>query len=217
MTAVRRGVEHDIGGASFDPAFEHRLQRFVRGVRRLEGEVVAKEDEAEIRVGAHMGERARQGGEVLAMDFHELEPRDLMMDGLDQRALAHAARAPEQRVVGGEALREAERVGEERIPHAVDALEQRQLHAVDVGYRLKAAALRLPDESLCGGEIGPSRPARSEALQRARNPLQNAGEGLLKVHVAPVAKPIGAAIVAPPSRGPAARRQAGHAVEGGNP
>src|SRR5262245_48246740 len=153
-----------------------------------------------------MAKRARQGSEVLAMDFHELEPGDLAMDCLDQRTLAHAASAPQQRVVGGKALSEAERVGEERIAHAVDALEQRQLHAVDVGYRLKAPALGLPDEGLGGGEIGPSRP---EALQRARNPLQNAGEGLLKVHVAPVAKPIGAAIVAPASTGRPQEQRAG--------
>src|SRR5262245_12403470 len=156
-----------------------------------------------------MAKRARQGSEILAMDFHELEPGDLVMDGLDQRALAHATRAPKERVVGRKALSEAERVGEQRIAHAVDAFEQRQLHAVDLGYRLEVPDLRLPDEGFRGCKIGPSRPSRSEALQRARNPLQNAGEGLLKVHVAPVAKPIGAAIVPPASTGRPQDKRAG--------
>ena len=57
------------------------------------------------------------------------------MRRLDQRRLAHAARAPEQRVVGRQAAREALGVLHQRVAHAVDALEQRHLDAVDARHR----------------------------------------------------------------------------------
>jgi len=40
---------------------------------------------------------------------------------------------------------------------------------------------------------------RAKTLDPPGNPLEKAGQRFLKVHVAPVAKAIGAAIVAPPS------------------
>ena len=52
--------------------------------------------------------------------------------GLHQRRLAHAARAPQQGVVGGQALGEAARVVEQLLGGAVDALEQAERLAVDV-------------------------------------------------------------------------------------
>ena len=58
------------------------------------------------------------------MDLDELQPGDLSMRGLDQRALAHAPRAPQERVVGGKAAGEAQRVGKERLARTVDALQQ---------------------------------------------------------------------------------------------
>ena len=54
------------------------------------------------------------------------------MDGLDQRGFAHAARAPQQRIVGGQAAREAAGVVEELVALSVDALEQRQIDAIDL-------------------------------------------------------------------------------------
>ena len=61
---------------------------------------------------------------------------------LDQRRLAHAARAPEQRVVGRQAAREALGVLDQNVAHPVDALEQRHLDAVDARAPARAAAAR---------------------------------------------------------------------------
>jgi hypothetical protein len=41
-----------------------------------------------------MRQQLRQGRQILAMDLDQLQPLNLAMDGLDQRALAHAAGAP---------------------------------------------------------------------------------------------------------------------------
>jgi len=152
------------------------------------------------------------------VDFDELQPGDLAMDGLDQRALAHAARAPQKGIVGGKAAGEAKRVGKERIAHAVDTPKQGQGHSIDIAYGLKALGLGLPDKGIRGVEIGPVGFTRSKTLKRPGDPLQKAGKGFLKVHAAPVAKPIWAAIVAPTfklARRKAARRAT--PVEGGNP
>jgi hypothetical protein len=116
MAAVGGCIEEHVGRPSLDAAFEHGLQRLVGGVRRLEGEVVAEEDEAVAGLAAQMVEEAGQRGDVLAMDLDELQPAaDLSMHGLDERPLAHAPRA------GGKPAGETHRVGEERVPHPVDA------------------------------------------------------------------------------------------------
>ena len=126
-------------GPAFDAAFEHRFERLVRGVARLEGQIVAKQDEAFALGLAEMSKQARQRADVLAVDLHELEAarrlRSLAayrrMHCLDQRALAGAACAPQKRIVGGKALREAHGVVEKSVAHAVDALEQGERHAID--------------------------------------------------------------------------------------
>ncbi len=57
---------------------------------------------------------------------------------LDQRRLAHAARAPEQHVVGGQAGGEALGVVEQDVAHAVDAADQADIDPVDAVHRLEA-------------------------------------------------------------------------------
>ena len=69
----------------------------------------------------------RQALDVLAMDLDELELAaglvvDEMMRGLDERALAHAARAPQQRVVGGQPLGEALGILDQDVARQIDAL-----------------------------------------------------------------------------------------------
>ena len=83
----------------------------------------------------------------------------------------------------------------------------------------KPSRLGLPDEGVSVLEVGPLGLARAEALDGAGNPLEQAGKGLLKVHVAPVAKAIEVAIVAPPSRGkgPSHTDERAATVEGGHP
>ena len=72
MAAVRGGVEDDVVRPSLDAALQHRLQRLVGGIVRVEGEVVAKHDEA-VRRGAQERQAGRQRGDVLAVDFDELQ------------------------------------------------------------------------------------------------------------------------------------------------
>ena len=134
VAPVRRGVEYDVVRPPLDAAFEHGLERFVAGVFGFEREVVAEHDEAVGRP-AHQRHQVGQTFDVLAVDFDELERPvtafapcvrniDLRVHGLDQRRFAHAARSPQQRVVGRQPAREALRVLQQHIAHAVDALEQ---------------------------------------------------------------------------------------------
>jgi hypothetical protein len=102
MAPVRGRVEDHMLGAPFDTAFEHRFQRLVEGVVRLEGKIVAEQDEA-LGVGlAEMRKATRQRADVLAMDFDKLERAGLLfrltayrrMHSLDEGAFARAACAP---------------------------------------------------------------------------------------------------------------------------
>ena len=124
----------------------------------------------------------RQPLDVLAMDFDELEPAacrmrgaDRGMRGLDQRRLAHAARAPQQRIVGRQAAREALGVLDQEVAHPVDALEQRHLDAVDARAPASSRArLRVPDEGVGRGEVGRGGGRRREPLQRLGDPREQA-------------------------------------------
>jgi hypothetical protein len=130
------------------------------------------------------------------VDFHELEATELAVDGLHQRALAHAACAPKERVVGGEPLGKAFSIGQKRVPHPVDPLEKLKRDAIDLLDREKASSLCLPDESVARPEIWNLGPLRTKALERPRNPLNDPCDRFLKVHVGPVAKAREPSIVA---------------------
>ena len=103
-----------IVGPALDAAFEHRLERLVGGVVAVERQIVAEHEEA-VRRAAQQRHQVGQALDVLAVDLDELQRRrsgaerrvDRGVRGLDQRGLAHAARAPQQRVVGRQAAREA--------------------------------------------------------------------------------------------------------------
>ncbi len=186
MPPVGGGVEQHIGGPALDAALEHRLQRLVGGVDRLERQIVAEQNESMLGRRAQMAEEAGQGVDVLAVDLDQLEAREAGIDGtmhgLDQGALAHAAGAPEQRIVGGQAAREAFRVGQEGVAAAVDALEKRQRHPVDAPDRRKSPGLGLIDEGIGGREIGHRRPDGPKPLQRLGDSLDQSRERFLKVH-----------------------------------
>ncbi len=89
--------------------------------------------------------------------------------GLHQRRLAHAARAPEQRVVGGQAVGEALGVLDQDVAHPVDALEQAKVDAADARHRRKAS-VRMPDKGVGGAE-------RLRARRRRRGRGKVAGDG----------------------------------------
>src|SRR4029079_8131610 len=106
--------------------------RLVGGIAAVEAEVVA-EQEATARARRQALEQSREVSDVLAMDLDEGERAsplgvDLAMDRLDQRALAHAARAPEESVVGRPAGREAAGVVEQDVAHPIDADQERERH-----------------------------------------------------------------------------------------
>ena len=72
---------------------------------------------------------------------------------LDERALAGAARAPQQHVVGRQPGGEPLGVVEQDVADPVDAAQQPDLDPVDLGDRLEPAAVGMPDEGVGGVEI----------------------------------------------------------------
>ena len=123
----------------------------------------------------------RQRLDVLAMNFDELEPgggmrgADRRMGGLDQRGFAHAARAPQQRVVGRQAAREALGILDQKIAHPVDALEQRHVDTVDAAHRARACGLPDARRRPRRRQNRAPRRGRRQPLQRAGDPLQDFG------------------------------------------
>ena len=89
-----------------------------------------------------------------------------LMHRLHQRTLAHAPRAPEQRVVGGQTPGEAPGVGQQRVAHALDGLEQLQRHPVDALDRQERLRFGLPDERLGPVEGGGSGRRRRQPFER---------------------------------------------------
>src|SRR5262245_52775928 len=116
----------------------------------------------------------RKRPDVLAMNLDELEVLYLAMHCLDERALAHAACAPQQCIVGGKPAGEALGVCEQRIAHAVDAFEQREWHAVDIGDRNEASRLGMPDEGVARRKIRRLGLLRAEPLDGTGDPFEQA-------------------------------------------
>ena len=93
------------------------------------------------------------------------------MHRLDQGRFAHAARAPKQRVVGGQAAGKALGIFGKLRGHGLEALQELERNAVYLTDGLEAFALGLPDERLGSVEIGLDR-------GRSRQPFQCGGEAL---------------------------------------
>lgn len=119
------------------------------------------------------------------MDLHQLDRRlslgcdlgvHLGMACLHQRALAHAARAPQECIVGGQAAREAQRVVEKLIARAVDALQQANLHAADPRHRFEPLGISMPDEGVGGIEVRTGGARGSHALQGLRDAGKDGAE-----------------------------------------
>ena len=109
-------------------------------------------------------------------------PAHLGLRGLDQRRLAHAARAPQQGVVGRQALGEAARVVEQLLGGPVDALEQAERLAVDVRHGQEGLRARLPHEGLGRGELEGRRRPRGHALERRGEAVEGGQNGLFVGH-----------------------------------
>ena len=135
-----------------------------------ERKIVAKKQEAHAGGSAQEREQPRQARQVLALQLDDLQVlahgADLGMDRLDETRLAHAARAPQERVVGGQAAGELERVFKKDRAGAVDADQKRQIHPVDALDRDQPIRRGLPDEGLRSGEIGHHGGAGRDAFKR---------------------------------------------------
>ena len=119
------------------------------------------------------------------MDFDQLEAaRDVLLAvdrgvrRLDQRRLAHAARAPQKRVVGGQRAGEAPGVLDQKVAHPVDAAQERDVDAVDARDGRQRAAVGAPDEGFRGVEIGRGRGRRREPLERVGDAGEKVGLAL---------------------------------------
>ena len=118
--------------------------------------------------------QGRQALDVLAMNLDQLQAIgrlavdiDAGMRRLDQRRLAHAARAPEQRVVGGQAVGEAFGVLDQDVAHPVDPLEQAEIDAADARHR-RQPSVGMPDEGVGGCQTTQAPSAEGEAAERWR-------------------------------------------------
>ena len=85
---------------------------------------------------------------------------------LDQRALAGAARAPQQHVVGRQPGGETLGILDEDVAHPVYSAQQVELDAVDFADGLQPFALGVPDEGVGGVEIVLRRRRRRQAFER---------------------------------------------------
>jgi hypothetical protein len=161
-----------LSGRPFDPALQNRLERFVGSIVRVEGQVVAEDDEA-VRVGPQQAHEIGQGLDVLTVDLDELQgtgfgrPRvvDLRMDSLDQRRLAHAPGAPEEGVVGRQPPGEALGILRQLVPNPVDAAQEAHLDPVHLRHRGEPAPGGLPDEGVGRCKIRVRRSRGSQTLQ----------------------------------------------------
>ena len=137
--------------------------------------------------GAQQVHQGRQALDVLAVNLDQFQAVgrlavavDAGMRRLDQRRLSHAARAPQQHVVGGQAIGEAFGVLDQDVAHPLDALEQAEIDPADVRHR-RQPSVRVPDEGVGAAEgvgcIGRRRrggQVRGNGFERARDPFRRA-------------------------------------------
>jgi hypothetical protein len=139
-------------------------------------------------LAAQQRHKARQPADVLAMNLDKFErlgirrsgkPRiDCCMRGFDERGFAHAAGAPEERIVGREALCEALRIAEKNIASLVDAAQQPDIDPIDARNRDKRRGPSGENERVGGAEIA-GRGCASEPLKRGGDPFQRLGGGVI--------------------------------------
>ena len=107
---------------------------------------------------------------------------DLGVHRLDQGTLAHAAGAPQERIVGRQAGGEAVRVVEQNVAHPVDSAQQGQRHPAHLGDRMQAVMLRLPDEGGRGLKVVDRGRCRGQPLQRLGDAVELAAKVVVEGH-----------------------------------
>ena len=179
MAAVGGCIEDDVFRPAFDAALKDCLQRFVTGVAAIEGQIVAEQDCAPLRL-AQEAEQLRQGWYVFAVNFNQRQAprlvlRDIAMHRLDQGTLAGAARAPQQGIVRRQALCKPQGVFIQRIALPIDALQQFDVEPVHLGDGLQIGRIRVPDEGIGGTEIRHRRRRRRQSFETIGDPGQQPG------------------------------------------
>jgi hypothetical protein len=183
-----RRLEQDVLRSAFDAAFEDRFEGLVAGVVLVEGKIVTENDEPRPFLSSgrpHVAQASGQRSDVFAVDLHQLDlvsrldllemARHFGVHGLDQRGFAHASGAPEQGVVGRQALGEAPRVVQQLLARPRYPLEQCQGLTADLGHGNVVFRVGLPDEAFRARKIWSLGGRRSKALQSCCNRIQ-AGE-----------------------------------------
>ena len=119
-----------------------------------------------------MRSRCGQAVDILAMNFDQHQPVrcftaaiDFFMHRFDQAGLAHAARAPQQRIVGGKAGGEMPCVGQQGVTLVLHAFQQAQIDMGDMRHGDQPALRRLPDKGVALGQLAGDG-SRRQPLQR---------------------------------------------------
>ena len=152
VAAVGGRVKQDVVRPSLDAAVERRLQGFVGRVVVVEGEVVAEDDDA-FTGSLQDVEQGGQGVDILAVHLDQFQGNaaccaHIFVNSLDQRGFAHAARAPEQHVIGGKTIGKTQRIFVQDVAHMVNAANELQRNAVRTRDRLQEGVDRRPDETI---------------------------------------------------------------------
>ena len=91
---------------------------------------------------------------------------------LDQRALAHAARAPQQHVVGRQPAREPPGVLQQDVAHPVDAAQAAPIATRLTSRPAPAGPVGVPDEGVGGRRDRRRRGGGREPLERLGDPVE---------------------------------------------
>ena len=146
----------------------------------VERQVVAEQDEA-VRLDPQLIQQPGQGRDILAMDFDQLQLARRVgrhfgqhggVDRLHQRAFAHAARAPQQRVVGGKSQRELLGIVQQDVAHMLDAAQQIEIDPADRGDRHQAVALGMPGKGVGQRQVDRRRRRRRQTVERVGDAAQ---------------------------------------------
>ena len=175
VAAVRRRVDEHVVGGGRDRAVERDLERLVARLRRLEREVVAEHDEP-LRPPGDEIDDVREIDEVLLVDLDQAQALavEAVEERLDERALAGAARAGEQHVVGRPAGDELAGVALDQRLLPVDALQVGEPDLVRVRDRREppAAVALAPAERDRRVPVRRRRGRRNELLDPVDQPVQ---------------------------------------------
>ena len=140
VAPVARGIDQHVVGGLRHRAVEDRLQRLVARLAFIEAQVVAEHDEV-LRTLGHQVDDIGQIDKVGLVDLDEAQPAaaQLVEAGLDERALARAARTRQQHVVRAVPLHELQRVAQQAFLLRLDLAQVGQADGGDMAHRLQPA------------------------------------------------------------------------------